>query len=90
MGVGLRKFSHYYQVSAIAAGDRDAELRERVRAVFDANDETYGRRRIHDELAASAGSRGSCARAGWWPAGASGITGMALTRARCPGTPTTR
>ena len=71
MGVGLRKFSHYYQVSAIAAGDRDAGLRERVRAVFDTNDETYGRRRIHDELtasgvpAASAGSRGSCARGGW-------------------------
>jgi transposase InsO family protein len=29
--------------------DRDAEAREMVCAVFDANDGTYGRRRIHDE-----------------------------------------
>lgn len=49
--VGLKKSSCYYRVGAIAAGDGDAELREQVRAAFDANDGTYGRRRIHDELA---------------------------------------
>ncbi|WP_368491511.1 IS3 family transposase [Parafannyhessea umbonata] len=32
--------------------DRNAETREMVCAVFDANDGTYGRRRIHDELRA--------------------------------------
>ena len=57
-GVGLGKSSYYYQVGAIAAGDRDAELREQVRAVFDASDETYGRRRVHDELAAGGAPAG--------------------------------
>lgn len=34
-------------------GDKGAELSGQVRAVFDASDKTYGRRRVHDELAAS-------------------------------------
>lgn len=57
-GVGLGKSSYYYQVGAIAVGDKDAELREQVRAVFDASDKTYGRRRVHDELAAGGSPAG--------------------------------
>lgn len=57
-GVGLGKSSHYYQVGAIAAGDKDAELREQARAVFDASDEAQGRRRVHDELAAGGSPAG--------------------------------
>ena len=57
-GIGLEKSSYYYQVGAIAVGDKDAELREQVRAVFDASDKTYGRRRVHDELAAGGSPAG--------------------------------
>lgn len=57
-GVELGKSSYYYQVGAIAVGDKDAELREQVRAVFDASDKTYGRRRVHDELAAGGSPAG--------------------------------
>lgn len=48
----MARSSHQYQLSAIAAGDRDAGARELVCAVFNANDGAYGRRRIHDELEA--------------------------------------
>lgn len=48
----MARSSHQYQLSAIAAGDRDAEARKMVCAVFDASDGAYGRRRIHDELEA--------------------------------------
>ena len=51
--VGLARSSYQYQIAAIARGDRHAELREAICEVFDANDGAYGRRRIHDELAAN-------------------------------------
>ena len=57
-GVGLGKSSYYYQVGAIAAGDKDPGLREQACAVFDASGETYGRRRVHDELAAGGSPAG--------------------------------
>lgn len=47
--VGMARSSHQYQLEALATPDRDEEARRRVREVFDANDGTYGRRRIHDE-----------------------------------------
>lgn len=48
----MAQSSHQHQLSAIAAGDRDAGARELACAVFEANDGAYGRRRIHDELEA--------------------------------------
>ena len=48
----MARSSHQYQLKAMRSPDRDAEAREMVCAVFDANDGTYGRRRIHDELKA--------------------------------------
>ena len=50
--LGMARSSHQYQLKAMRSPDRDAEAREMVCAVFDANDGTYGRRRIHDELKA--------------------------------------
>lgn len=50
--VGLARSSHQYQLAAMARPDGDAGTRELVCGVFDASDGTYGRRRIHDELAA--------------------------------------
>lgn len=50
--LGMARSSHQYQPEAMRSPDRDAEARKMVCAVFDANDGTYGRRRIHDELKA--------------------------------------
>ena len=50
--LSMPRSSHQYQLGAIAAGDRDAEARDAVRAAFEASDGTYGRRRVHDELRA--------------------------------------
>lgn len=50
--LGTARSSHQYQLKAMRSPDGDAEAREMVCAVFDANDGTYGRRRIHDELKA--------------------------------------
>lgn len=47
--LGMARSSHQYQPEAMRFPDRDAEAREMV---SDANDGTYGRRRIHDELKA--------------------------------------
>lgn len=44
--LGMARSSHQYQPEAMRSPDRDAEAREMV---SDANDCTYGRRRIHDE-----------------------------------------
>jgi len=51
--LSMPRSSYHYQVGAIAAGDRDAEARGLVCAVFDANGGMYGRRRVSDELKAS-------------------------------------
>jgi putative transposase len=50
--LGLARSSYQYQVAAIAAGDRRADLRREVREVFEGSGGTYGRRRIRDALAA--------------------------------------
>lgn len=50
--LSMPKSSYYYQRGS-ASGDRDAGARELVRAVFDANDGKYGRRRVSDELKAA-------------------------------------
>ena len=47
--LGMARSSHQYQPEAMRSPDGDAEAREMACAVFDANDGTYGRRRIHDE-----------------------------------------
>lgn len=57
-GVGLGKPGRCCQVGAIAAGGRDAGLRERVRAAFDAGDGSYGRGRVHGEPAAGGSPAG--------------------------------
>jgi putative transposase len=51
--LGMARSSYQYQQEALAAPDRDEEARELVRKAFDASDGAYGRRRIHDALAAS-------------------------------------
>lgn len=51
--VKLARSSYQYQVDAMAAGDGLDGLRSEVRAAFEASGGTYGRRRIHDELAAA-------------------------------------
>ena len=47
--LGIARSSHQYQPEAMRSPDGDAEARETVCAVFDANDGTYGRRRTRDE-----------------------------------------
>lgn len=49
--LGMARSSHQHRLKAMKGPGRDAEAREMVRAVFDASDGAYGRRRIHDELA---------------------------------------
>jgi hypothetical protein len=49
---GPKRSSHFYQVGAMRA-DRDAGVRELAPGIFDDNDETYGRRRTRDEMAAN-------------------------------------
>lgn len=48
----MRRSSYHYQISSIKREDRLSELREKVRRSFEDNGAKYGRRRIHDELAA--------------------------------------
>jgi transposase-like protein len=47
--LGMARSSHQCQPEAMRSPDGDAEAREMVCAVFDANDGTYGRRRTRDE-----------------------------------------
>jgi putative transposase len=43
---GLARSTFYYQLKALEAGDRYAELKQRIRAVYDAHQGRYGYRRI--------------------------------------------
>ena len=47
--LGMARSSHQYQPEAMRSPDGDAEAREMVFAVFDANDGACGRRRTRDE-----------------------------------------
>lgn len=49
--LAIKKSSYYYQVGAMAAAGTD-DADDAVQAVFRESDGRYGRRRIHDELAA--------------------------------------
>ncbi len=46
----LSRSTFYYQVKAQQAGDRDAELKARIQAIYDLHRGRYGYRRITDEL----------------------------------------